>query len=1220
MLVGRDRLLARMVHDVEDAIDAGAGHAWLLIGPRGSGKTHVLAALYHRIRRRVDLRDRVAIAYLKEHEPQVTSVLDWLLAILRSFVRHAEGPGGLEPELQRLRSLPAPAAEREAVHVLLRFVGDRQLLLLAEDLGTTFARLGRPGQQRFRDLVQQYPLWTIVATTQALFEDVQTREAPFYGFFKIQHLAPLTLEEAIELFDRLAELEDRDDLRDFFASPAGRGRIRAIVELAQGNPRLLVMFYQIVERHSVMALADAFVALIEELTVYYREMRRGLPPIQNKILDYLCERRAPVPVKDIARDCFLSSQTASKELEKLRKRRFVQSIKTGRMSCYEVREPLMRLSAEARAHVGHPSRLFVDFLGRFYSSEELKRKHRATSVLMALNEAPRRTLEHERDVVAAALTRHYPDRSSSAALRDAATTSQADMLADVLEIVGTLVAAGDHREAARLASASLGLALDLPPQTLEAPLDAPLDGGATSDDAQRNRAHDALGRLESETNEPRVKRALRAYQRHLARTLAERYATPSLALAELEARALAGFIEEVRERSGVLLGELIESWQGEPQAAPFVTIARRYPEVIARRVVVKLLRSRNRSAVGVVSLAVLFELAGELSEASATDDQARRIGRTIVGRQEGLLRSLYGRGLSDEAPADEAPADEALLAACREPLAELLPNASEAELAVALARVVAVVNSRVVGFDGMNVRTGRHAKARTWLWPILREAVGRTGPMAGSPSAAPGRPSDGGLERARAVGDALTVCREVLGLEGLPGPTEEPSALESPQAWGRIWVDWRLWGWRPKQLLERWRRVLIKYESHPGLRARRSAAAERRAVAWLRQRLRRYEQTVVEPHVAARDLVAAIGKSRPGPSHASVWNHLPSSPQRGIGAALAESRERLAETPGDPAHLAELAWLEAHHGSADAAQELAGQAIAELRRLRREAGGVEGLSAALAVVWRVLADALAGIRLIDEARRSYEEATALTPHASAPWVEWATMERLQGEPERAISLMRRALTHTPGEVWLTIGLGDALLDAGQAQAAVSAYTEAARAQPMAADAHLRIVLAHAREADWDAAVEALRRALAVAPDQGWLAWEDALALALDRLHAIALANAPTERLARLLAEILAVCRNGPYAESYRTGVTGALTELLRDAAAQSPRRLAVVRDAVLTAYQGAEGLAVACRWLDIAVRHLERHDQRVLLELPLEERRQLEGLLNGTDGAASEVP
>ena len=392
MLVGRGELVDRLEKTVLDSVETGAGHNWLLIGPRGAGKTHVLAILYNRIDRNSEIRPRVVIAYMKEEERGVASFLDWLVRILRAFHRRGEKPPtgedlDLGEGLESLKQLPLEQARTAAEHLLLRFVGERRLLLIAENLGEIFdptKGMGKEGQQRFRDLVQQHPFWTIVTSSQALFADIQDRAAPFYGFFKVQHLGMFDLEEAIALLEKLARLEGRAELQQFFATEIGRGRVRAIHQLTGGNPRLLVIFYQFIDRDSIEDLASPFLEMVDSLTSYYQEQMQPLPALQQKIVEFLCEHRSPATVKEIARSCFITHQTASKQLSRLAERRYVIATAVGRESFYELREPLFRICFEVKENLGCPIRLFVNFLGSFYSMEELRRKYRIARPLRSM--------------------------------------------------------------------------------------------------------------------------------------------------------------------------------------------------------------------------------------------------------------------------------------------------------------------------------------------------------------------------------------------------------------------------------------------------------------------------------------------------------------------------------------------------------------------------------------------------------------------------------------------------------------------------------------------------------------------------------------------------------------------------------------------------------------------------------------------------------------------
>src|SRR5687768_16329292 len=111
--------------------------------------------------------------------------------------------------------------------------------------------------------------------------------------------------------------------------------------------------------------------MMDDLTPYYQARMEQLSPQQRKIIDLLCSLRGAVPVKEIAKRCFISSQTASSQLKDLRDRGYVLSTPVGRDAYYELAVPLLRLALEVKNQRNGHIRLFLDFLRHWYARNEL---------------------------------------------------------------------------------------------------------------------------------------------------------------------------------------------------------------------------------------------------------------------------------------------------------------------------------------------------------------------------------------------------------------------------------------------------------------------------------------------------------------------------------------------------------------------------------------------------------------------------------------------------------------------------------------------------------------------------------------------------------------------------------------------------------------------------------------------------------------------------------
>ena len=377
LFVGREGVMEDVVSRIADSIRQPQKHYILLIGPRGSGKTHFLSLAYHRILDRIrtaGLGDSTAIALLNEEEWGVASYLDLLVRILRSLaVQAPELFPKIEQVSEKFSRDPADA-EAFAASLIAEHTRGRTLLLLCENLVDLFHGLNNEGQKRWRAAIQQSGNWSIVTTTPALFAGLQLQDHPFYGFFTIRHLESIDADTGLELLVRKAIHENDPDLAAFLRTPLGRARVRAIHHLAAGNHRAYVVLFDFLDKESLDDLVGPFMHMVDDLTPYFQDRMRQLPPTQRKIVEFLSLESTPTPIKEIAAACLMSHQTASKQIGELAAARFVSRIRSGRNTYCELSEPLMRICIEVKDNRTRHFRLFVEFLRHWFSSRELERR------------------------------------------------------------------------------------------------------------------------------------------------------------------------------------------------------------------------------------------------------------------------------------------------------------------------------------------------------------------------------------------------------------------------------------------------------------------------------------------------------------------------------------------------------------------------------------------------------------------------------------------------------------------------------------------------------------------------------------------------------------------------------------------------------------------------------------------------------------------------------
>jgi len=425
IFVQREKLATRLVELIRESVLTGSKHYSLLVGPRGIGKTHIVSLVYYRVLSEADLQDRMRIAWLREEEC-VVSFLDFLQTIL-GVLQEEYQDEPLRHACEELLRLSIEEAESRAEELLLQTVGNRTLLLIAENLDEIFQGLGKQGQEKLRAFIQNHPIFTILATSQSLFGGVSVRTSPFYGFFETHCLQGLSFEDAVAMMAKIARHQNNEELARLIQTPQGRFRVRAVHHLAGGNPRVYVIFSQLVTCESLDELIEPVLRTLDDLTPYYQDRMHHLSPQQKKIVDYFCQRRYAVSVRKIAEHNRVTHQTASNQLKKLRDMGYVCSYQVGRESYYELREPLMRISRDAKKFRGKSIRLLVAFLRNWYSHAEL------TDRLVLLKS---KTDLHRKDLQRAikTLVQEPDDPRLAACLRDYKKSLNTEDFASALEV------------------------------------------------------------------------------------------------------------------------------------------------------------------------------------------------------------------------------------------------------------------------------------------------------------------------------------------------------------------------------------------------------------------------------------------------------------------------------------------------------------------------------------------------------------------------------------------------------------------------------------------------------------------------------------------------------------------------------------------------------------------------------------------------------------------
>ena len=343
-----------------DLLADGAGPStrhWLLIGPRGSGKSHFTELLSRRLRQ----NHGWGVARLPEEHYQVASVAELLEQIIIRLEGLKASPFAQERDPRRVEEL---AIDRLRAW---RQKHGKPCLVVLENLGQFLDRklTARRDQSRLREVLMQEPPFILLATATSYVEATVEHSAPFYDFFQISTLDELSREEVFGLVQARAQWDQDENLLGRMEQV--RLRLEAIFHFSGGNPRLVLALYGVLRHGVTEDLHTQLLELLDEVTPYYQARLNDVSPQMVRILTEMALAEGPLTPSEIGRRTRLTTPQVTANITKLGDERFVRPggrPEDQRSRYYELTDRLFRLWMQMRE--GEPIRQRLRFLTEFF--------------------------------------------------------------------------------------------------------------------------------------------------------------------------------------------------------------------------------------------------------------------------------------------------------------------------------------------------------------------------------------------------------------------------------------------------------------------------------------------------------------------------------------------------------------------------------------------------------------------------------------------------------------------------------------------------------------------------------------------------------------------------------------------------------------------------------------------------------------------------------------
>ena len=341
----------------------------LIVGPRGRGKTMLLARVGAELRTDDALSERLFPVRFMEESQEIATLADfWLEALFH--LAHANPTGN--PEFSRdLLATHADLAARwrdtnieectRAAFLEAADRLDRKIVLMVENLQSLCSDVGDDFGWQLRQTLQSEPRVMLLATATSRFKGLDDAKRPFFELFRIVELEPLSTDACRRLWNMVSG--DKHTSRE----------IKPLRILTGGSPRLLVIVATFARHRSLRQLLEELVTLVDDHTEYFRSHLEVLAKTERRVYLAVIDLWQSSSAHEIAARARMDIRTASALIKRLVDRGAVVAEGTGRKRKYAAAERLYSIYYKLRRERDEAGlvRNLIQFMTVFYRSDEL---------------------------------------------------------------------------------------------------------------------------------------------------------------------------------------------------------------------------------------------------------------------------------------------------------------------------------------------------------------------------------------------------------------------------------------------------------------------------------------------------------------------------------------------------------------------------------------------------------------------------------------------------------------------------------------------------------------------------------------------------------------------------------------------------------------------------------------------------------------------------------
>ncbi len=323
--VVRTKEFERVMADIRTTEKGSSFQHYVFVGRRGSGKSTLLRRIQAEVCTDPELKEKFIVANLSEEQAGIYKLYDLWDYVIRDL--RTKGFDLPEIDWQEYQD-----DLKEYTKVLYRTIHeflhkeDKRLILLVDNIDRIFKNIGKDANL-LREQLMNFNDVRIIGGSTIMAEDFWRYDMPFYQFFSIKRLEPLSMEEIKMLLEHWAVASGSHEIAEFVERHTGK--IQAIRMLTDCTPRTMQLFVDMLINRNDQQGFDYLRRIIDNATPVYQERLGQLSQQQQKIVTELSFFWEAASVEQLVPVCKMSGKNISAQMSALAKAQVVEKISDG---------------------------------------------------------------------------------------------------------------------------------------------------------------------------------------------------------------------------------------------------------------------------------------------------------------------------------------------------------------------------------------------------------------------------------------------------------------------------------------------------------------------------------------------------------------------------------------------------------------------------------------------------------------------------------------------------------------------------------------------------------------------------------------------------------------------------------------------------------------------------------------------------------------------------